>query len=46
MDSPTSFSEVSENVFLFAFISWFVSFGVCIYVYFFDAVISEMKLQT
>ena len=26
MDSPASFSEASEHVFLFVFISWFVSF--------------------
>ena len=32
MDSSTSTSETSENAFLFAFISSFVSFGVCIYV--------------
>ena len=32
MDSSTSTSETSENAFLFAFISSFVSFGVSIYV--------------
>ena len=37
--------ETSENVYLFVFISWLVSFGVCIYVqYFFDVV--RNKLQT
>ena len=28
MDSPKSFSEANDNVFLFVFISWFVSFEV------------------
>ena len=31
MDSSTSASETSENVFLFVFISLCVSFGICIY---------------
>ena len=44
-DFSTSISETSENVYLFVFISWLVSFGVCIYIqYFFDVV--RNKLQT
>ena len=38
MDSLTSLSEVSENLFLFVFILSLVFLGVCIYAYFFDAV--------
>ena len=32
MNSSTSASETSENIFLFVFISLFISFGVCIFV--------------
>ena len=35
MDSSTLF-EASENIFLFVLNSSFVSFGVFVYVYFFD----------
>ena len=38
-DSPWSTSEIGKNVYIFVFISSFVSFGVCIHVpYFFDVV--------
>ena len=38
----TSISETSENVYLFVFISWLVSFGVCMYIqWFFDVVINK-----
>ena len=37
MFSSISTPETSENVFLFAFIPSFVSFGICICVHFFDA---------
>ena len=44
-DFSTSISETSEIVYLFAFISWLLSFWVCIYIqYFFDMV--RNKLQT
>ena len=29
-DFSTSLSETSENVYLYGFILWFVSFGICI----------------
>ena len=38
-DSSTSISETNENVYLLVFISWWVCFGVGIYIhYFFDVV--------
>ena len=40
------FSETSLSMFLFVFILWFVSFGVSIYVYFFDAVTEEVRFET
>ena len=40
------FSETSLSMFLFVFISWFVSFGVSIYVYLFDAVTEEVRFET
>ena len=30
-DLSTSLSETSENLYLFVFVSWLVSFGICIY---------------
>ena len=33
-------------MFLFVFISWFVSFGVSIYVYLFDAITEEVRFET
>ena len=39
-----SVSETAENVYLFAFTAWLVSFGVCIYLkYFFDVVTPNNK---
>ena len=43
IDSSTSTSETSENVFLFVCIFLFVSFGVCIYHYVFTYSISLMQ---
>ena len=40
------FSETSLSMFLFVFISWFVSFGVSIYVYLFDAITEEVRFET
>ena len=40
------FSETSLSMFLFVFILWFVSFGVSIYVYFFDAITEEVRFET
>ena len=42
----TSLSDSGQNVFFFIFISSFSSFGLFIYVYFFDIVKWEIKLQT
>ena len=40
------FSETSLSMFLFVFISWFVSFGVSIYVYLFDVITEEVRFET
>ena len=40
------FSETSLSMFLFVLISWFVSFGVSIYVYLFDAITEEVRFET
>ena len=39
------FSETSLSMFLFVFILWFVSLGVSIYVYFFDAITEEVRFE-
>ena len=44
--SWTLLSEASKKVFPFVFMVLLDSFGVCIYVYFFDAAWCEIRLQT
>ena len=44
-DFSTSVSETSENIYLFVFISWLVSFGVSIYMQYLSDV-KRNKLQT